>query len=790
MLKNLTASWDKRRTHTSTPVKKGVRIRTPIVLQMEAVECGAAALGIVLSYYGRIAPLAELREACGVSRDGSSAANVVAAGRNYGLNAKGFKKSLERLMELPPPFIVFWQFDHFLVVEGFGKDRVYVNDPAAGRRTVSLEEFNQGYTGIVLVMEPGPEFRKGGKKKSVIGALRDRLQNSIPALLYCVVAGFLLVLPNLAIPVFSQVFVDNILIKQRLDWFPYLLGGLLFTILIQGLLTTLQLRYLRRLRIKLAVAMSSQFIWHLLRLPVSFYAQRYSGEISSRVRVNDQVANVLTGQLTTTIISMVMVVFYAAVMLRYNWLLTLIVVSFAIANILVLQWVSRQRVDANIKVAQNFGKVNGVAIAGLQSIETLKASGLESDFFARWAGYYTKATNAQQELNLVNQRLNLLPSLITALSTVFLLVVGGWQIMQGEMSIGMLLAFQLLATSFLTPVNNLVRFGSTLQDLEGNLIRLDDVLANKTDPALDLEPETVRTGTIAPATAIETQNPFPEISADLLYTEPDTQDSHSASPQAVDTPQPVSYAPYPIPFRLQGYIDLKDITFGYSRVGAPLIEHFNLSIKPGQRVALVGGSGSGKSTLAKIVAGLYEPWEGEVLFDGIPRAKISRSILTDSISVVDQEILLFADSVRANLTLWDSTIPDHTLEKACQDAAIHDAILSIPGGYDAPLIEGAANLSGGQRQRLEIARALVNNPSILIMDEATSALDSETEKIIDQNLRRRGCTCLIVAHRLSTIRDCDEIIVLERGKVVQRGTHETLWQEEGPYSQLILSEES
>jgi ATP-binding cassette, subfamily C, bacterial len=726
--------WEKRR--------KSKRVKTPTLLQMEAVECGAAALGMILGYYKRIVPLAELRQACGISRDGSSAANMVKAAKNYGLDAKGFKKGLSSLMALQPPYIIFWQFDHFFVVEGFQKEQVYVNDPAVGRRTVSLEEFDRGYTGIVLVMEPGANFQKGGKKKSVIETLQNRLKGSIAAFAYCVAAGFLLVIPNLAVPIFSQVFVDNVLIKQRLDWVPYLIIGMLLAVIIQGILIALQLQYLRKLRIKLSVTMSSQFVWHLLKLPVSYYAQRYSGEISSRILINDRVASVLTGQLTTTVISTVMVVFYAAVMLRYNALLTSVVVLFAIVNVVVLQWVSRQRVDGNIKAAQNFGKVNGVAIAGLQSIETLKASGLESDFFSRWAGYYTKATNAQQELSLVNQRLGLLPSLITALSTVFLLGIGGWQVIQGRMTIGMLLAFQLLTASFLAPVNNLVRFGSTLQDLEGNLLRLDDVLDNDTDPALQF-----------------------------------SQPIENAGAISIDSSS-----------RLSGYVELKNITFGYSKVADPLIQDFNLSIKPGQRVALVGGSGSGKSTLAKIVAGLYKPWSGEVYFDDTPRPEIPRSVLTHSISVVDQEILLFADSIRSNLTLWDATIPDQKIERACLDAAIHDVILSIPGGYEALLLEGAANLSGGQRQRLEIARSLVNDPAILIMDEATSALDAETEKIIDQNLRRRGCTCLIVAHRLSTIRDCDEIIVMERGKVVQRGTHEALWQAQGHYSKLIMSE--
>lgn len=726
--------------------KKQVRVKTPVLLQIEAVECGAAALGIILGYYGRIVPLAELRQACGVSREGSSAANIITAAQTYNLVAKGYKKTLERLMELRPPYIVFWRFEHFLVVEGFGKDQVYLNDPASGRRTVSMEEFNQSYTGVVLVMEPGPDFSKGGKKKSILLSLYSRLQGSIPALLYCVTAGFLLVIPNLALPVFSQIFIDEVLVRQQLGWFPYLLSGLLIMVAVQGLLTAWQLNYLRKLRVKLSVSMASRFIWHVLRLPTSFYAQRFPGEISSRVSINDQVADVLSGEVTTTVISSVLVVFYAIVMLQYNLLLTLIVISFAIINVVVLQWVSQRRIDANTKVSRDFGKVDGVAIAGLQSIETLKASGLESDFFARWAGYYTKATNARLDLALVTQRVGLLPSLLSSLSNVVLLGVGGWEILQGNLTIGMLLAFQLLTRSFLAPINNLVRFGRTLQDLAGNLVRLDDVLENTIDPTLKLQP---------------------------------------AVPQEVKD-QEIALTPFSC---LKGYVDLKNVTFGYSKVNAPLIQNLTLSIKPGQRVALVGGSGSGKSTIARIVAGLYEPWQGELLFDGIPRDQIPRSVLTHSLAVVDQDILLFADTIRANLTLWDPTIPDNVLQKACQDAAIHDVILSIPGGYSAQLIEGAANLSGGQRQRLEIARALVNNPTILILDEATSALDSETEKIIDQNLRRRGCTCLIVAHRLSTIRDCDEIIVLDRGKVVQRGTHEMLWREGGRYAYLVSSEE-
>ncbi|MGB3493299.1 MAG: NHLP family bacteriocin export ABC transporter peptidase/permease/ATPase subunit [Elainellaceae cyanobacterium] len=730
------------------------RVQTPTVLQMEAVECGAAALGMILSYYERIVPLAELRQACNVSRDGVTAANVLRAGRRYGLAAKGFKTPLENVPQLKPPFIVFWNFNHFLTVDGFAGDRVYLNDPATGPRTVSLQEFDEGYTGITLVFEPGENFEPGGEKPSIVAALRDRLAGSKGALLYCVLVGFLLVIPNLALPAFSQIFIDSVLLEGRTSWLPYILGGMMTVVVLQGLLTLLQLSYLRSLRIKLAVGLSSRFIWHILRLPVSFYAQRYAGEISGRVRLNDEVASVLSGRLTITLISSVMVVFYGVAMFYYDVVLTLIVIAFAAINVMTLQWVSRKRVDANLRLAQDYGKASGVAIAGLQSMETLKASGIESDFFARWVGYYTKATNAQQDLALLNRGVGVLPSTLSALASLSLLVIGGFRILNGDLSIGMLIAFQLLMRSFQGPVNSLVRFGSTLQTLQGSLQRLDDVLDNPIDPELAGREES---GVGSQERGVRRKAEIP-----LVETE--------------------------APTRLQGYIELRDLTFGYSTATAPLIENFNLTIKPGQRVAFVGGSGSGKSTLAKVIAGLYEPWSGDILLDGVPRRKWPRSLITGSVAVVEQDILMFAGSVRDNLTLWDATVPESEIRRACQDAAIEDVILSIPCGYDAELLEGATNLSGGQRQRLEIARALVNNPSILVMDEATSALDTETEKVIDQNLRRRGCTCIIVAHRLSTIRDSDEIIVLEMGKVVQRGTHEELWQQEGHYANLIRSE--
>ncbi len=723
------------------------RVKTPTILQMEAVECGAAALGIILSYFGRVVPLSELRQECGVSRDGSKASNVLKASRRYGLEAKGLKKQLEKLHELEPPYIVFWQFNHFLVVEGLSKERVYLNDPASGPRTVSWSEFDEGFTGIALVMKPGNEFTKGGNKPNVLLSLRSRLQSVTAALVYCLAAGFFLTLTDLLVPVFSQIFVDEILVQGRMDWLRPLLLAMAITAIFQGMLTLLQLRYLRRLKIKLAVGMSGSFLWHILRLPIGFYAQRFAGEISDRTSLNDRVAEVLSGQLATTIIDTTMIVFFAIVMFQYDEVLTIMVVSFAAINILALRWIYRQRVDSNQRLIQDYGKAAGTSIAGLQYIETIKASGVESDFFAKWSGYYAKAINSQQELGVTNQLLSILPVILTSLASALLLVIGGWRVIDGHLSLGMLVAFQAIVTSFQEPVNNLVSFAGTLQELEGNLIRLDDVLNNPVDSSVAKQ--------------------------DRLFLTRQKDNSQII---------PVESA------RLKGYLEIKNLTFGYSRLDPPLIDNFSLSVKPGQRIALVGGSGSGKSTVAKLVAGLYEPWSGEIRFDNRLRTEIPHQILTSSIAMVEQDIFLFTGTVRDNLALWDATISDRSLRQACHDAAIEDVINSLAGAYNAPLQEGGGNLSGGQRQRLEIARALVNNPSILIMDEATSALDAETEKIIDANLRKRGCTCLIVAHRLSTIRDCDEIIVLERGKVVQRGTHEELWQQEGFYSRLIKSE--
>ncbi len=717
------------------------RVRVPTVLQMEAVECGAASLAMVLAYYGRWVPLEQLRADCGVSRDGSNAANVLSAGEAYGLVGTGYRMEIDGFAGTRFPCILFWNFNHFLVLEGFSRNRrkVYLNDPASGRRVLSMEEFDKGFSGVVITFRPGESFQKGGRKPSIIAGLAQRVRGMRIAVSFVILAGLGLVIPGLAIPTFTKVFVDDILIGGSKNWLGPLLAGMAVAALLRAGLTALQSHYLMRAQMKMAIATTGRFLWHVLRLPIEFFMHRYAADISARIGSNDRVAQVLTGDLATNVIGVVTAAFFVLLMWRYDPTLTMIGVSLAVVNLLLLRFIARTRADESQKMLQENGKLMSTAMTGVQGIETIKATARESDFFARWAGYQAKSAMAEQRLAVSSTVLNVVPPTLAALSSALVLGLGGWRVMDGTMSIGMLVAFQSLLSSFSHPIEDFVKLGDVVQRLGGDMKRLDDVTNYRIDHVFESD----------------------------------------GAGEASDGPVK----------RLTGFVELRNVTFGYNRLDEPLIKDFSVSLSPGDRVAIVGGSGSGKSTIAKLLAGVYRPWSGEVLFDNRPRESIPRAQLANSFAMVDQDIFFFEGSIRENIALWDSTLPDEAIQRACKDACIHDDIASRRGGYASEVEEDGRNFSGGQRQRMEIARALVNDPTILVLDEATSALDASTEKLVDDHIRRRGCTCVIVAHRLSTIRDANEIIVLERGVVVQRGTHEELMKdEEGHYARLIRSE--
>jgi len=714
------------------------RRRTPTVLQMDVVECGAASLAMILGYYGRFVGLEELRTACGVSRDGTKASNLLKAARNYGLKAKGFSKQPEDLPALPLPIVVFWNFNHFLVVEGFGPGCVYLNDPAMGPRTVSEAEFAEGFTGVVLVFEPGPAFTPGGQRPSLVKALGNRLRGLEWDLAYVILASLAVSFMGLIIPLFSRLFVDYVLVANLKGWLGPLLIGMAVAAVFQATVTWLQRASLLRLSTNLAVISSYAFLRHLLRLPVEFFTQRYAGEVGGRVEINDRLARLLSGELALNLINAATVVVYVALMLWFDVPLTIVGLVIVGLNIVALRYVTRMRKDINARLLQERGKLIGTSMAGLQTIESLKAAGSEADFFSRWAGHLAKVMRASQEMSVSSLTLNAVPVLLAGLSTVAVLGFGALRVMDQHLTVGMLVAFQALLLGFIEPANQLVALGASLQEVEGGLNRLDDVLCHPADP-------------------------------NVVRAEP-----LEATVQR--------------PPKLSGRLELKHICYGYSRLDPPLINGFQLSLRPGARVALVGPSASGKSTVAKIISGLYVPWSGEVLFDGEPADQIPRSVLANSLAMVDQDFFLYEGTVREVLTMWDTTIPEEQIIQAAKDACIHEDIAARVGAYDSVVEEGGRNFSSGQRQRLEIARALVGNPALLVLDEATSALDPLVEKQIDENLRRRGCACVIVAHRLSTIRDCDEILVLDHGAIVQRGTHDTLERTHGLYRQLIRSE--
>jgi NHLM bacteriocin system ABC transporter peptidase/ATP-binding protein len=711
------------------------RSKTPTILQMEWVECGAASLAMVLAYYGLWVPLEQLRVNCGVSRDGTKASNILKAARRFGLSAKGFRKEPDTLDELPMPSIIHWKFNHFVVLERLTNKFAYINDPAVGRRRVDLSEFDTSFTGVVLAMEPGPNFRAAGRKPAVFPLLTQALTHSKSAVVLLLALSVALAVPGIIIPAFSKIFVDDILVRNLGGWFAPLVVGMAVTAAGRALVSGLQQSLLLRLQTKLGVSMAGRFLWHLMSLPMEFFTQRHAGDVTSRVAANEQVARLLAGGLATNALNLVSLVFFAAVMMFFDFTLATICIGMALLSAVVLKLVSRPLEELNRNVAVERGRLYGSTIGLVRTIESLKASGLENDAFARWAGFQAKLLNLNQRVGAYATVLDVFPAFFAAMTTAVILGVGGARVIDGAMTIGSVVAFQSLMLSFAAPINALVQFAAEFQAVRAELTRLEDVLNYPAE--------------------------------NVAHVAPDFEN---------------------MPPKLSGRIELRDVQFGYSPLEPPLIEGLSLTLDPGMRIALVGSTGSGKSTVGRIICGLLKPWSGEVRYDGRLFKDVPVEVFANSVAYVDQDIFLFEGTARDNLTLWDARVPEADISQALKDALIQDEVAARLGNYDCHVAEGGTNFSGGQRQRIEVARALVGNPTILVLDEATASLDPYTEQQIDDNLRRRGCACIIIAHRLSTIRDCDEIIVLDRGKVAERGTHDELVGKSGAYAQLVAQE--
>ena len=727
----------KNKEKIKAPITKGVA-KVPVVMQMEALECGAASLTMVLAYYGKWIPLEQVRADCGVSRDGSNAKNVLKAARSYGLCAKGYRYEPEELKKNGKfPCIIHWNFNHFVVLNGFKGNKAVLNDPAKGTYSVPMETFDNSFTGICLMFEPSETFEPGGKPKSMLAFAKEKMSGAGIAVAFTVITTVISSLIGIINPAFSRIFIDRLLTGQNPEWFMPFIWALTGLSAVQIIISFIEAIFESRISAKIDAVGSTTFMWKVLRMPMEFFSQRMAGDIQQRKGSNASVARTLVDTFAPLVIEACMMVFYLVVMIRYSVLLTLVGLGSIVINMIMSRIISNKRVNITRVSMRDAGKLAGATVAGIEMIETIKASGAENGFFEKWAGYQASVNTQKVKFAKLNQYLGMIPSVVSTLTNTAVLIIGVYLTMEGSFTVGMVMAFQGFLGSFMAPASQLISAGQTLQEMRAEMERIEDVMKYPTDVICE---------------------------------------------QASDDGEEEEYD------KLSGNVEMRNVTFGYSRLGEPLIRDFNLKLKPGSRVAFVGSSGCGKSTLSKLISGLYQPWSGEILFDGKPMTKIDRSVFTGSLAVVDQDIILFEDTIANNIKMWDSSIEDFEMIMAARDAQLHEDIMQRDGGYNYKLTEGGKDFSGGQRQRIEIARVLAQDPTIIILDEATSALDAKTEYEVVKSIKDRGITCIVVAHRLSTIRDCDEIIVMDHGNVVERGTHEELYALGGFYTKLVTSD--
>ncbi len=718
------------------PVTLGTA-KVPVIMQLEAQECGAACLAMVLAYYRKWIPLEQVRVDCGVSRDGSSMKNIYLAAAHYGLEVHGYRMEVDALKSQGSfPCIIHWNMNHFVVLNGFRRGRALLNDPARGQVSVSMEEFSGSFTGLVMTFRPAEAFMPSGKRPSIIAFARKRLRGAAPAVVFIVLTTVIASLFDVINPVVSRVFYDRLLSGQAPDWAAPFLAVVAGLAVFQLAAEWAKAVYSLRISGKIAVEGNASYMWKVLRLPMEFFSQRMAGDILQRQETNATIAATLVNTLAPLALNTLMMLFYLVVMIRYSALMALVGIASVALNLGIARYLSARRVNLTRVQMRDAGKLASATVEGIQMTETIRSSGAEAGFFRKWSGYQASVNTQSVRFRMLDAKIGLIPQFIDAASNYAVLFLGVRLAMDGSFTVGMIAAFQGILSSFMSPAATLIGAGQTIQEMRSSMERVEDVTGYPDDPAL----------------VFGAENPGE------------------------------SYA------KLRGGLELRNVTFGYSPLAAPVLTDFSMRLEPGQRIAIVGASGSGKSTVSKLIAGLYRPWKGEILFDGRPPSQIPREVFTGSVAMVDQDIVLFEDTIANNIRMWDSSIEDFEVILAARDAQIHDDILLRPGGYQGKLTENGRDLSGGQRQRLEIARVLAQDPSLIILDEATSALDARTEYELVNAVRDRGISCVVVAHRLSTVRDCDEIIVLDRGKIAERGTHEELMALGGVYRDLITGE--